>query len=270
MAEDATAPVAVITGASEGLGLALANEFARAGHALLLVARSRPVLESAAGAIREQTGVDVHVHSADLSTREGCEGTERALAARGLHAEYLVNNAGMGLSGPLVENEIDDLMRMADLNMRALTDLTRRFLPGMITRNSGGVLNISSLAGFLPGPFQAAYYASKAYVISLSEALAWEVSGTGVRVCVFAPGPLKTGIHRRMKSQNDYYLRFQGVMDVEEAARIAYGGFMRGRKVIVPGLINNLSAIFLRAAPHTLLVPFAAWLLRRREGSGDA
>lgn len=270
MAERETVPVAVITGASEGLGLALAHEFARARHALLLVARTRPALAAAATDIAQATGADVHIHAADISTKEGCGSVERALDEYGLHAEFLVNNAGIGLSGPFVENGSDDLMRLADLNMRALTDLTRRLLPGMIARGSGGVLNVASLGGFLPGPYQAAYYASKAYVISLSEALAYEVAGTNVRVSVFAPGPLGTRFHERMDAENDIYIRFMGLMSVEQAAQSAYGNFMRGRKVIVPGLINFISAQFLRILPHTLLVPFAAWLLRRREGAGNA
>jgi hypothetical protein len=270
MAEHDTVPVALVTGASEGLGLALAFEFARSGHSLMLVARTSSTLSEAAGKITAETGVDVHTHSADLSSIEGCESVERALDEHGLHAEYLVNNAGIGLSGPFVEQGSDELMRLADLNMRAVTDLTRRLLPGMIARGSGGVLNVASLGGFLPGPFQAAYYASKAYVISLSEALAYEVSGTNVRVSVFAPGPLGTRFHKRMDAQNDFYIRFMGLMSVEQAAESAYKNFMRGRKVIVPGFINYLSAQFLRILPHTLLVPFAAWLLRRREGAGNA
>jgi hypothetical protein len=270
MAERETVPVAVITGASEGLGLALAKEFARARHALLLVARTRTALETAAQNIAQAMDVKVHIQSADLSTIEGCESVERALDEYGLHAEFLVNNAGIGLSGPFVENESDDLMRLADLNMRALTDLTHRVLPGMIARGSGGVLNVASLGGFLPGPYQAAYYASKAYVISLSEALSHEVAGTNVRVSVLAPGPIRTRFHRRMGAQNDNYIRFMGLMSVEQVAQSAYVNFMRGRKVIVPGAVNMVSALFLRILPHTLLVPFAAWLLRRREGTSDA
>lgn len=270
MAERESVPVALVTGASEGLGLALAKEFARADHSLLLVARTKSSLAAAAADIARATGVDVHIHSADLSTKQGCESVERALAKNRLHAEFLVNNAGIGLSGPFVENGGDDLMRLADLNMRALTDLTRRLLPGMIARGSGGVLNVASLGGFLPGPYQAAYYASKAYVISLSEALAQEVAGSKVRVCVLASGPVQTRFHERMGAQRDNYLRFQGVMSVDQVAKSAYVNFMRGRKVIIPGAANMVSALFLRILPHTLLVPFAAWLLRRREGTAGA
>ncbi len=265
MAERETAPVTVITGASEGLGLALAREFARAGHGLLLVARGRAALEAAAGGIARDTGVRVEIQVADLASRKGCASVVTALEKHGLHADYLVNNAALGLSGPYAEHEGGEVMRLVDLNVRALSDLTARLLPGMIARDRGGVLNVGSMAGFFPGPYQAAYYASKAYVLSLSEALAQEVAGTNVRVCVVAPGPLATRFHARMGAQRDYYIRFQGLMGVEQVARSARAGLVRGRRVIVPGAINWVSAQFLRVAPHILLVPFAAWLLRRRE-----
>ncbi|MFQ5625343.1 MAG: SDR family NAD(P)-dependent oxidoreductase [Methyloligellaceae bacterium] len=265
MAEPESVPVTVVTGASEGLGLALAHEFARARHGVLLVARAKAALDEAAVEIRDESGVRVDVHAADLSTREGCESVEAALEKNGLHAEYLVNNAAIGLSGPFAEHEPDELMRLVDLNVTALSYLTRRLLPGMIARDSGGVLNVASLAGFMPGPYQAAYYASKAYVMSLSEAVAQEVAGTKLRVSVIAPGPLATRFHERMGSETAYYIRFQGVMNVEQVARIAYAHFMRGRQVIVPGLINMLSAACLRVLPHMLVVPFASWLLRPRE-----
>ncbi|MCH8238475.1 MAG: SDR family oxidoreductase [Proteobacteria bacterium] len=265
--ESVPAPVTVVTGASEGLGPALAYEFARAGHALLLVARGTAALKAAAEKIRGETGVRVGIHSADLATRAGCKSVVAALGRQGLYGEFLVNNAGVGLSGPLAEYEHDALMRLVDLNIRALSDLTRRLLPDMIARDSGGILNVASLAGFMPGPYQAAYFASKAYVISLSEALAHELALTNVRVSVFAPGPLATRFHERIGSQSAFYLRFQGVESVEQVARTAYAHFMRGRRVIVPGVVNTLSAALQRVTPHTLLVPFAAWLLKLREES---
>lgn len=270
MAEGGTAPVALITGASEGLGLALAHEFARAGHTPLLVARTRPALERAKKNIARENGVEAYIHAADLATPAGCKSVAAALDEYGLHVEYLVNNAAIGLSGPFVEHGNDDLMRLVDLNMRAVTDLTHAALPGMMSRRSGGVLNIASLGGYLPGPFQAAYYASKAYVISLSEALAHEAAGSDVRVSAFVPGPLKTRFHERMQAQNDYYLRFMGVMSPEQAAKCAYRNFMRRKRVIVPGLVNAISAQALRVLPHALLTPFTAWLLRRRESARHA
>jgi len=265
MTEAECLPVTVVTGASEGLGLALAYEFARAGHALLLVARGRAALKTAAHKIRDETGVRVAIHAADLATRAGCKSVEAALGRQGLYGEYLVNNAGIGLSGPLAENEHDALMRLVDLNIRAVSDLSRRLLPDMIARDSGGILNVASLAGFIPGPYQAAYFASKACVISLSEALAHELAVTNVRVSVFAPGPLATRFHERMGSDSAYYLRFQGVSSAEQVARTAYAHFMLGRRVIVPGIVNMVSAAFLRVLPHTFLVPFSGWLLKPRE-----
>lgn len=270
MAETQAFPVTVITGGSDGLGLALAHEFARAGHALLLVARSREGLDDAARTLGEVHGVGVHVQPADLATAEGCAAVASAAEEGELFVEFLVNNAGIGASGPFADTDSDRLMGLVDLNVRALTDLTRRFLPGMIAANRGGVLNVASLGGFLPGPYEAAYYASKAYVVSLSEALAQETAGTRVRVAALAPGPLRTAFHERMGSENDYYIRFQGMMAVEEVARIGYANFMCGQKVIVPGAFNMLSALALRVMPHPLLLPGIAWLLAHREDREDA
>lgn len=268
MAKRPSAPVAVLTGASTGLGLALARKFAAAGHGLLLVARDEADLKAAAAAIGKETGADVAIHvvAADLASAEGCRRVERALSRHGLHARYLVNNAAIGLSGPFADHDSDDLMRLVDLNMRGLTALTRALLPGMIARGSGGVLNIASMGGFGPGPWQAVYFASKAYVISLSEALAHEVRGTGVHVSVSAPGPFASQFHNRMGSQNDFYIRFLGMQYLEKVARITYAKFMRGQTIIVPGIVHLICSLFVRAAPHVVLTPFTAWLLARREG----
>lgn len=258
----AGAPVTIVTGGSEGLGLALAGEFARHGHDLLLVARSPEGLEAARSDIAALSSVTVHVLAADLATPDGRDALKRDIAARGLHCQWLVNNAGIGHCGAFAEADPALLSALAELNVVALTELARHFLPGMIARGQGGVLNVASMAGFMPGPWQAAYYASKAYVISLSEALAHEVRGTGVRVAALAPGPVKTMFHERMGGETARYGRFQGMMDAGEVARIGYTHFMWGRRVIVPGAVNTASALALRYLPHFVLVPFTAWLLK--------
>lgn len=266
----AGSPVTIVTGATEGLGLALAREFARGGHALLLVARTASALEQAAGEIAGGFPVPVHTHAADLASTEGCASVEAALRANGLYANYLVNNAGWGHCGPFAEADAGTLTGLVDLNVRAATDLTRRFLPGMIARNAGGVLNVASLGAFLPGPHQAAYYASKAYILSLTEALAEELRGTNVRMAALAPGPLQTGFHERMGGHASLYLRFQGVMDAEAVAGIGYANFMCGQTVIIPGLINMATALATRLLPHAVLTPFTALLLKRRHEDSNA
>lgn len=263
-------PVTIVTGATEGVGLELARRFAGAGDDLLLVARTRKRLDAAADAISGEFGVSVHVLAADLATPQGCASVEQAVQENGLYARYLVNNAGLGQCGPFAAAGTDTLTAITDLNMRAPTDLARRFLPGMLERNEGGVLNVSSLAGFLPGPYQATYYASKAFLLSLSEALAHEASGTKVRVAVLAPGPVKTDFHERMDSESAFYIRFLGLESAERVAQIGYANFKCGQRVIVPGAYTMLTALVVRILPHIIVTPFAAWLLKRRDEPQNA
>lgn len=260
----------IVTGASEGLGLALAREFARGGHNLLLVARSRRPLQAACDAISAEFGVRTLMAVADLGTREGCAGVEEAVRAQGLVANVLVNNAGLGDCDPVAEADPQQLNAIADLNVRAPVDLTRRFLPGMIERRSGGILNVSSLAGFLPGPYQAVYYASKAFLLSFTEALAQELRGTNVKAAVLAPGPVNTEFHARMGGEGSLYTRFQGLMSPEYVARIGYVNFRCGQQVIIPGAFNLLTAVAVKFLPHAVLTPFTGWLLKRRNEKANA
>lgn len=257
-------PVAVITGGTEGIGRALAAEFARAGHNLLLVARGQEGLLKAAGELEADYSVKVYILPADLATPEGCEAVAAALEENGLYADILVNNAGIGLGGPFKDQRGEDILRLLDLNVRGLTGLMARFLPGMLRRGSGGILNVASLGGLLPGPHQAAYYASKAYVISLTEAVAHEIAGSGVRMCVVAPGPVATRFHAKMGAQHAFYLQFPFIRRPESVARTGFSGFMWRRTVIVPGLLPFFFSIAVRFVPHFLLVPFTGWLLKRR------
>lgn len=140
----------------------------------------------------------------------------------------------------------------------------------MIERNEGGILNVSSLAGFLPGPYQATYYASKAFLLSLSEGLAHETAGTKVRIAVLAPGPVKTDFHERMDSESGFYIRFLGLESAERVAQIGYANFICGQRVIVPGGFTMLMALVARVVPHIIVTPFAAWLLKKRDEPQNA
>jgi len=257
-------PACIITGGSEGIGRHLANEFAARGHRLVLVARSEAALETAAEELRRDHGADVHVAVADLAAPDYLARIESALGAHGLNADILVNNAGIGLGGPFAEQEPDRLDALCRLNVEALTGLTRAYLPAMLERAQGGILNVASLGGLLPGPYQAAYYASKAYVISLTEALAHENAGRGVRISAAAPGPVSTRFHERMGAQNAFYLYLQRVLAPETAARIIYSGFIGRRTIIVPGLMASFNAFAVRYMPHVILTPFIGWFLKRR------
>ena len=257
-------PACIITGASEGIGRHLANEFAKHGHKLLLIARSGEALERAAAEIRKDYATDVFTAEVDLTQPGYEQRIQEALEQHGLYTDILVNNAATGIGGPFAEQDPARIEALCRLNMEALTNLTRAFLPAMLTRARGGILNIASIGGLMPGPYQAAYYASKAYVVSLTEALAYENAGRGVRICVAAPGPVATRFHERMGVGNAFYLNFQLVMPPDKAARLIHSGFMGRGTIVVPGIMPSLNAFAVRYIPHAVLVPFIGWFLKQR------
>ena len=262
-------PSVVITGATEGIGRCLAEEFARGGHTLLLVARDESRLALTRAELVRAHGIRVEIASQDLSTVEGCAGVELALRRFGLYADVLVNNAGTMGSGFFQDEEPERVRRIVDLNVRAVVDLTLRFLPGMIARQKGGVLNIASMMGFMPVPYEASYAASKAFLISFSKALSYETMGTGVTVSVITPGAVATDLHAKAGTANSYYLNAFPLMTPETVAQVAYRGFKRGRSVILPGFLNPLGAFAMRFVPDTLLVPLMGLLFRVRDEDGN-
>jgi short-subunit dehydrogenase len=257
-------PAVVVTGASEGIGLAIARRFAAAGNAVVLIARRPQSLEEAAEAIRRDLAADVAALALDVTRADAAEVLERELTNRGLYADVLVNNAGIGLSGAFACQTPDAITQLVALNVRALTDLMRHFLPAMCVRGRGGVLNVASLGAYVPGPYQAAYYASKAYVVSLTEAVAWETRGLGVRVAVAAPGPVRTRFLTRMDADNAFYRLLFPAPGPEWVARSAVWGFRWGRTVIGPGLFAPLMVMVLRVIPHVISIPILGWLLKPR------
>jgi len=261
---DARRDVVLITGASEGIGLSLAREFAAAGHDLVLVARTTDTLGEAAAELRQAHGVKVDDVPADLALDGACDRLADELETRGLRVDVLVNNAGIGLCGPFEAHAHADVLRLIDLNMRAVSDLMHRYLPEMLARGDGGVLNIASLGGALPGPYQAAYYASKAYVISLTEAVAHEIGGRGTRLSVVAPGPVATRFHRSMGADAALYTKVIGCMDPDAVARAAYQGFRCRKLLITPGLLTTFNYFAVRILPHTLTTPLIGGLLKNR------
>ncbi|MGD9802306.1 MAG: SDR family NAD(P)-dependent oxidoreductase [Hyphomicrobiaceae bacterium] len=260
-----TRPLTVVTGGSEGIGLAIARLLTERGHRVLLIARRPGPLEDAARSLRAaHLAADVTTLSLDVTRSDACDVLDAELGWLGSHVEILVNAAGTGQSGDFSEADPQVLDLLMTLNMAVPSRLMRHVLPGMRARGSGGILNIASLGGYAPGPYQAAYYASKAYLISLSEAVAAEVRQDGVRVTVVAPGPVDTDFHAKMGAERAIYRRFLPSSSPESVARWAVRGFELGLKVVVPGAFNLLGAVALRLLPHVLLVPFMAWLLDPR------
>jgi uncharacterized protein len=253
-------PVTLITGASSGIGAALAGVFAAHGHQLALTARRKEHLEDVALAITAGGGKAPHVLVADLGAPGATDKLARSLTARGLEVANLINNAGFGLYGPAAKLDANEQLAMIDLNTRALTDLVLRFAES-IGRRRGGILNVASVAGFLPGQGMAVYYATKAYVISLSEALSQEL-GPRVRVCALCPGPVATPFMRRANAETAFP-RFL-YMPVEDVAQVGYQGFVRGKRVIVPGFFNRAGLLLERFIPGSMAIGGRAARLSRR------
>lgn len=257
-------PVTVITGASSGIGAALARVFARHGHELVLIARREDKLTALAAEIASADRPRPAVLSMDLACRDAVPTLVRELAARGLEPEIIVNNAGFGLVGRAARLRCDDQLAMIDLNVRALTELSLTFVESL-ARHRGGILNVASVAAFMPGPGMAVYYASKAYVLSLSEALHQEFGRRGIRVTALCPGPVPTEFQQRAGLRDE---RSQSVLlslSAERVAQIGYDGFMRGRRVVVAGFGNRIAVSISRIIPKVLLLPLVYYGTRWAE-----
>lgn len=241
-------PVTVITGASAGIGAALAHVFADHGHALVLVARRAAQLKVLADTIEERGRTRPHVIVADLALRDAAARIEDELRDNGLDPQFLVNNAGFGLVGLAADIDRGEQLAMIDLNIRILTELSLRFSESLVRRR-GGILNVASLASFLPGPGMAVYHATKAYVLSLSEALHQELGANGVRVTALCPGPVATEFQARAGMPEGYFPRVLA-RTAERVAREGYEGLMRGQRVVIPGSANKVAAWLVRQLPR--------------------
>ena len=231
-------PVTIITGASAGIGTELARVFARHGHALFLVARREQRLESLAAEIAASGAPRPAVLALDLAARDATKRIAEALAAQSLEPQFIVNNAGFGLVGRAAALSRDEQLDMIDLNVRTLTDLSLAFVDSL-ARHRGGILNVGSVAGFMPGPGSAVYYAGKAYVVSLSEALHYELAPRGVRVCCLCPGPVATEFQARA-GVPEATPRWPLATSASRVAEAGYRGLMRGQRVVIPGFGNWL------------------------------
>src|SRR5215472_8824695 len=248
-------PVVLITGASSGIGAALAKVFAAHGHELALAARRGDRLEALADEIAATGRPRPAVIAVDLERRDGASAIAAALSSLGLEPAIVVNNAGFGLRGEAAALSRDEQLAMIEVNVRALTELSLMFVDS-VARHRGGILNVASLAAFLPGPGMAVYYASKAYVLSFSEALHRELSERGVRVTALCPGPVPTEFQARAGMG-----RIPGArvleLPAERVAQIGYDAFMAGKRVAIAGIGNRLVVSLMRLVPHALLLRLA-------------
>jgi len=259
-------PVCLVTGASAGIGQALARVFAEHGHALVLTARREGELQALADEIMTSGHERPHVIAADLGAADGPAGLADALQATGLEPSFVVNNAGFGLLGEAAELDRARQLAMIDLNIRALTDLSLRWLDP-ITRHRGGILNVASIAGFLPGPGMAVYHATKAYVLSFTEALHEELKSDGVRVCALCPGPVETEFFNHAGIPDNYFPGYLA-RSAERVARDGYDGLLGGHRVVVPGKPNRILTLLPRFLPRGLVLAMATYRRNQADRRG--
>jgi short-subunit dehydrogenase len=242
----------LITGSSVGIGAALAEVCAGHGHDLILVARHRDRLEARAADIERRFSVKVASVPEDLSDPQGPRRLFEAVGGLGLEVENLINNAGVGLYGKFAATDLDAELKMIQLNATSVVELTKRFLPAMIQRRSGRILNVASTAAFVPGPWMSIYYATKAFVLSFSEAIDYELKPQGITVTTLCPGPTESEFKVRAGSQRSRLFE-AFVMDAPRVAREGYDGMMNGKAVVIPGVRNKLIPVATRVIPRSMI-----------------
>ena len=253
-------PWALVTGASNGIGLELARGLAAAGHPVVLAARSGDKLEALAAELTRDHGVDTRVFAIDLGEPGAADRLVDALDASGIHPRVLVNNAGFGLYGLHASTDIAREQAMIDLNVTALMRLTKRLLPSMLAARDGRILNVASTASFQPGPYMAVYYATKAFVLSYSEALAEELDGSGVTVTALCPGPTASGFQEEAAMQAPGLVKGKRLPSAKAVADYGLRAMRRGRRVAIHGTANWLLAQSVRFTPRRVVTRLVAML----------
>src|SRR6202167_1893521 len=265
MGSTAMNQTALITGASGGIGYELAKLFAKDHHNLVLVARSAPKLTQFADELQRQFGVSAKAVPLDLSAGPAPQFLFDQLQREGIAVDILVNNAGYGVFGEFAKTLLEQQMGQIQLNVAALTQLTKLFLGPMLERRSGRILNVASTAGFQPGPLMAVYYATKAYVISFSEALANELKNSGVTVTCLCPGVTDTGFQGRAGTEKTLLFKAMRPMDAKTVARDGFRAVMAGKTLVISGFRNWLLAESLRLSPRKLVTAVSRKLLDKAE-----
>ena len=244
----------LITGASTGIGYELSKIFSNNGYNLVLASRNRQRLEVIAREMEKQHDIQAKVIQKDLSKASACQELYNDIVADGIDIDVLVNNAGFGINGKFTDLSVDKHMDLIQLNITSLTMLCKLFGTDMVKKRSGKILNVASTAAFQAGPLMSTYYASKAYVLSLSEGLNNEFAQDGVHVSVLCPGPTDTEFGARADMESSKIANVPWIMSAAKVANISFSGLMRGKKIIIPGLMNKLIAFSTRFAPRSVLV----------------
>lgn len=257
-------PTALVTGASSGIGLETAKLLAARGYDLWLTARNADALSRLADELAAAHRVATTVVPADLSAPDGVDRLLEPVRQRGAAVDLLVNNAGFGWSGPFASMPETEIVAMVQVNVTALTRLARAVLPGMLERRRGRILNVASTAGFFAGPNLAVYYATKAYVISLSEAMAEELAGSGVTVTALCPGPTRTAFAERAQMEQSGLFKLATVMTAADVARAGVDGALRGERLVIPGVLNRVLVDSSRLSPRWITTKITARLNARR------
>lgn len=254
---------ALITGASQGIGEALAYEFAAAGIPLLLTARNELNLRKVASRIAESYGVEVQVFATDLSTPKGADQLVAWIKKSKLPVKYLVNNAGFGWKGEFKKSDDQQNQLMVQLNITSLISLTHSLLP-QVVQNKGRILNVASTAAFQPGPYMAVYYATKAFVLHFSEALNVELKKTGVTVTALCPGPTETGFAKAAGPEAESFFKKLGTAPVEPVATLGFNAMMEGKAIAIHGAKNKGLTCLVRLLPRAWVSAIVAQLSRTK------
>lgn len=255
-------PCVVITGASVGIGREFARLLAAERRCLLLVARNESALQAVAQDVGALGGT-AHVLAIDAAAPGATARIEAFLAASGLYCDVLIANAGFGYLGQAIELGVGPQVAMIDLNVRALAEETLSFLPGMVERGRGGVLLVSSVASYLPGPNVTCYYATKAFVRSFGEALWQETRRKGVTVTTLCPGPTQTEFFKRSGVDRAQLFKLMPAMTAADVARAGWEGFIKGKRVVIPGLVAKLTVLVARLSPARLSLSVVGRMQRK-------
>lgn len=253
---------ALITGATGGIGEELCREFARNGHDLVITARNKKKLGEVSARLKRAYQIKVTELVADLNQPDSIKKLFEELRDSGITVDFLVNNAGFGMGGYFFHNKLKTQEAMIRVNIMSITRMCRMFIPDMLNRGGGKILNVASTGAFMAGPYNAVYCATKAYVLSLGEAVACELAGSGVTVSTLCPGATRTAFAHRAEMETTRLFNY-GVMRPKDVAKAAYNGMMRGDRIIVPGLLNKTLLLLIKASPRSCAARMSGFIQRQ-------